>query len=44
MARVKKKKATITTTRAALEAHIMLLRKTRYANAGNILENLIASD
>ena len=44
MARVKKKKATITTTRAALEAHIMLLRKTRHANAGNILENLIASD
>jgi hypothetical protein len=32
----------ITATRAALEAGIMVLRKTRYHASENILENLIA--
>ena len=44
MARVAKKNPTLTTIRAALEAQIMLLRKSRHSSICNILENLIASD
>ena len=40
--RVNKKATSITATRAALEAGIMLLRKTRYHTSANILENMIA--
>ena len=44
MARIHKKSPTLTTTRAALEAHIMLLRKTRHNDACGSLKNLIAVD
>ena len=40
--RVHKKASTITATRAALEASIMLLRKTRYNSNADTLNNLIA--
>ena len=40
--RVTKKLTSITATRAALEAGIMLLRKTRYLSTANTLINLIA--
>ena len=39
--RVSKKVTSITATRAALEASIMLLRKTRFLSSANTLENLI---
>ena len=41
-ARVNKKVTSIAATRAALEAGIMLLRKTRHHTSADILENLIS--
>ena len=42
LARTQKKATNIQTTRAALEANIMLLRKTRFTTSAPTLENLIA--
>ena len=44
ISRVNKKATTVVATRAALEAGIMLLRKTRYNSAAISLENLITSE
>ena len=41
--RVNKKRTTLVITRAILEAHIMLLRKTRFKTCINTLEMLIAT-
>ena len=44
LSRVNKKVTTIAATRAALEAGVMLLRKSRYNQNTTTLENLIAVD
>ena len=44
LARTQKKATNIHSTRAALEAHIMLLRKTRFITSAPTLENLIANN
>ena len=42
--RVSKKPSSIFTTRATLEANIMLLRKTRFSNCADKIQNLINTD